>query len=82
MAGVNYLDKNLAQHLDDPIDLIFDNDNASAVGHVFQAFAEQGTTSWHRCTVEWFLVSGQEQVEVNVLRTGRGANLWPGLPDY
>lgn len=82
MAGVNYLDKNLAQHLDDPIDLIFDNDNASAVGHVFQAFAEQGTTSWQRCTVEWFLVSGQEQVEVNVLRTGRGVNLWPGLPDY
>lgn len=78
MAGVNYLDKNLAQHLDDPTDLIFDNDNASAVGHVFQAFAEQGTTSWQRRTVEWFLVSG----EVNVFCTGRGVNLWPGLPDY
>ena len=62
MAGVNYLDKNLAQHLDDPIELIFDNDNASAVGHVFQAFAEQGTTSWHRRTVEWFLVSTETSV--------------------
>lgn len=62
MAGVNYLDKNLAQHLSDPIELIFDNDNASAVGHVFQAFAEQGTTSWHRCTVEWFLVSTETSI--------------------
>ena len=71
MAGVNYLDKNMVQHLDDPIGLIFDNDNASAVGHVFQAFAEQGTTSWHRRTVEWFLVSNQDQFEVNLLCTSR-----------
>lgn len=58
MAGVNYLDKNLATYLDEPIDAIFGNDNASAVGHVFQAFAEKGTASWHRRTIEWFLVSG------------------------
>lgn len=71
MAGVNYLDKNMVQHLDDPIGLIFDNDNASAVGHVIQAFAEQGTTSWHRRTVEWFLVSNQDQFEVNLPCTSR-----------
>lgn len=71
MAGVNYLDKNMAQHLDDPVELIFDNDNASAVGHVFQAFAEQGTTSWQKRTVEWFLVSIRKRLSVNVLCTGR-----------
>lgn len=56
MAGVNYLDKNLAAYLQDPIDAMFDNDNASAVGHVFQAFSEQGSSTWYRRTVEWFLV--------------------------
>lgn len=74
MAGVNYLDKNMAQHLDDPIDLIFDNDNASAVGHFFQAFAEQGTTSWHRRTVEWFLVYLITEVGVTPHNLRQGCN--------
>jgi len=56
MAGVNYLDKNFSRHLAEPIDAMFDNDDASAVGHAFQAFQDQGTSSWHRKTVEWFLV--------------------------
>ncbi|KAL8823570.1 MAG: hypothetical protein Q9191_005733, partial [Dirinaria sp. TL-2023a] len=56
MAGVNYLDKNLSQYLSEPLDAMFDNDDASAVGHVFQAFAEKGTRTWHRRTTEWFLV--------------------------
>ena len=56
MAGVNYLDKNLSRHLSEPLDTVFYNDNASAVGHVFQAFAEHGSATWHRRTVEWFLV--------------------------
>ena len=56
MVGVNYLDKNFSRHLSDPLDAMFDNDDASAIGHAFQAFAENGTNSWHRKTVEWFLV--------------------------
>lgn len=55
MAGVNYLDKDLSKHLGDPIDAMFGNDHASAVGHVFKAFADQGTSTWHRRTVEWFV---------------------------
>ncbi|KAL8853448.1 MAG: hypothetical protein Q9221_001765 [Calogaya cf. arnoldii] len=55
MAGVNYLDQKLAQHLSEPADAIFDNENASAPGYVFSAFADQGTSTWHRRTVEWFL---------------------------
>lgn len=56
MVGVNYLDKNMSSYLQDPVDAMFYNDDASAVGHVFQAFADQGTTTWHRRTIEWFLV--------------------------
>ncbi|KAL8839581.1 MAG: hypothetical protein Q9170_001685 [Blastenia crenularia] len=55
MGGVNYLDKKLSQHLAEPINAIFDNDNACAPGYVFSAFADQGTSTWHRRTVEWFL---------------------------
>ena len=53
---MNYLDKNFSRHLAEPIDTIFGNDDASAVGHVYEAFAQNGTGSWHRRTVEWFLV--------------------------
>ena len=56
MMGCNYVDKNLDRHLSEPLDTVFYNDNASAVGHVFQAFAEHGSSTWHRRTVEWFLV--------------------------
>ncbi|KAL8772056.1 MAG: hypothetical protein Q9209_002722 [Squamulea sp. 1 TL-2023] len=55
MAGVNYLDQKLSQHLSEPANAIFDNENASAPGYVFSAFADQGTSTWHRRTVEWFL---------------------------
>lgn len=30
MAGINYLDKNFHRHLSEPIDALFDNDDASA----------------------------------------------------
>lgn len=56
MAGVNYLDRDFSRHLAEPIDTIFGNDDASAVGHVYEAFAQNGTGSWHRRSVEWFLV--------------------------
>ncbi|KAL8705938.1 MAG: hypothetical protein Q9201_000993 [Fulgogasparrea decipioides] len=55
MAGVNFIDKKMPQHLSEPASFIFDNENASAPGYVFSAFADQGTSTWHRRTVEWFL---------------------------
>ncbi|KAL8739425.1 MAG: hypothetical protein Q9190_007774 [Brigantiaea leucoxantha] len=55
LAGVNYLDKKLSQHLSEPVNAMFDNENASALGYVFSAFAESGTDTWHRRTTEWFL---------------------------
>ncbi|KAL8710215.1 MAG: hypothetical protein Q9220_005146 [cf. Caloplaca sp. 1 TL-2023] len=54
MAGVNFLDQKLKQHLSEPASAIFENENASAPGYVFSAFADQGTATWHRRTVEWF----------------------------
>ncbi len=56
MAGVNYLDKHLSKYISEPLDAMFDNDDASAVGHVFHAFATNGSASWHRRSTEWFLV--------------------------
>ena len=55
MAGVNYLDKNFSRHIAEPIDAMWDNEDASAVGHVFRAFADAGSSTWHRRTIEWFL---------------------------
>lgn len=74
MAGVNYLDKNFERHLSEPIDALFDNDDASAVGHVFQAFADQGTNTWHRKTVEWFLVYLITEVGVTPHNFRQGCN--------
>ena len=56
MAGVNYLDKNFSRHLAEPVDAILENDDACAISHCFQAFAESGSATWHRRSVEWFLV--------------------------
>ena len=74
MAGVNYLDKNFNRHLSEPLDALFDNDDASAVGHVFQAFADQGTKTWHRNTVEWFLVYLITEVGVTPHNFRQGCN--------
>ena len=74
MAGVNYLDKNFNRHLSEPLDALFDNDDASAVGHVFQAFADQGTKTWHRKTVEWFLVYLLTEVGVTPHNMRQGFN--------
>ena len=74
MAGINYLDKNFNKHLSEPIDALFDNDDASAVGHVFQAFADQGTNTWHRKTVEWFLVYLITEVGVTPHNFRQGCN--------
>ncbi|KAI4216338.1 MAG: hypothetical protein LQ351_001348 [Letrouitia transgressa] len=56
MSGVNYLDKEFPQYLAEPVDAVFDNEDISAVGLCFKAFAEHGTSTWHRRTVEWFLI--------------------------
>ena len=80
MAGVNYLDKNFARYITEPIDAMWDNENASAVGHVFRAFADQGSSSWHRRTIEWFVTYLMTEVGVTPhnLRAGCSA---PSIED-
>ena len=75
MAGVNYLDKNFSRHLTEPIDAMWDNEYASAVGHVFRAFADAGSSTWHRRTIEWFLTYLVTEVSVTPhnLRAGCSA---------
>ncbi|KAL8945436.1 MAG: hypothetical protein Q9211_000039 [Gyalolechia sp. 1 TL-2023] len=79
MAGVNFLDKKLSEHLSEPVHAIFDNENASAPGYVFSAFADQGTTTWHRRTVEWFLTYLITEVGVTPHAQRQGFNA-PDLP--
>ena len=54
--GVNYLDKNFSRYIQEPVDSLFDNCNASALANVFSTWAEGGTKFWGRKTVEWFLI--------------------------
>lgn len=54
--GVNYLDKNFSRYIQEPVDSLFDNCNASALANVFSTWAEDGTKFWGRKTVEWFLI--------------------------
>ncbi|KAL8969187.1 MAG: hypothetical protein Q9183_002111 [Haloplaca sp. 2 TL-2023] len=78
MAGVNFIDKKMPQYLSEPADGIFDNENASAPGYVFSAFADQGTSTWHRRTVEWFLTYLITEVGVTPHTCRQGHNA-PGI---
>lgn len=56
MRGVNYLDKELSNHLQEPSECLFGNPDASALGQIWKAFSSSGTKGWYKATVEWFLV--------------------------
>jgi len=55
-AGVNFLDKNFSKYIEDPADCIFDNSDASAIGLIFELFANTGMSTWYRKNIYWFLV--------------------------
>lgn len=73
IPGVDYLDRELKEHLKEPPDLLLTNDDASGVAHVAQAFIETGTDSWHRKSVEWLLVYIMTEMAVTPhnIRKGR-----------
>ena len=54
--GVDYLDKDMSQHLLNSSRYLFENDDASAIAHIFEKFKDTGMQTWHRKTVEWLLV--------------------------
>ena len=74
MRGVNYLDRHLQRHLEEPRDAIFDNDVASAVAFVRRQFEHSGTRNWHRVNVEWLLVHLITEVGVTPHADRQGFN--------
>ena len=56
LRGVNYLDKRFSEHLHLPPECLFDFPEAFVLGQVWRQFSSTGTKTWHRATVEWFLV--------------------------
>ena len=56
MSGVNYMDKDFSLYLAEPPELAFDNEEISALGLCFKAFADHGSSTWHRRSVEWLLI--------------------------
>ena len=56
MRGVNYIDRRLSEHLQEPPEFLFGNPDASVLAQVWKLFSESGTKSWHRASVEWFTV--------------------------
>ena len=56
MRGVNYLDRHLQRHVDEPPGAVFENNVASAVAFVRRNFEDRGTLDWQKTTVEWLIV--------------------------
>jgi hypothetical protein len=54
--GVDYLDKDLGAYLDYPSDRRLESEEASVLGFMWKRFRKSGTHTWHKPTLEWFLV--------------------------
>jgi len=54
--GVDYLDKDLGEYLKYPRDRRIESEEASVLGFMWKRFRISGTHTWHKPTVEWFLV--------------------------
>ncbi|KAI0023918.1 hypothetical protein F4780DRAFT_684919 [Xylariomycetidae sp. FL0641] len=55
-AGVDYLNTNLPHYLRMSQTELSQDNFASAIGEVYREFAESGTNTWFRKTVEWFMI--------------------------
>ena len=74
MRGVNYLDKELSNHLREPPECLFGNPDASALGQVWKAFSSSGTKGWYKATVEWFLVYLMTEIICTLHSISQGHN--------
>ena len=54
--GIDYLDKDMAKYLGNSTRCLYDNEQISAVAHLFHHFENTGTSTWHQKSVEWLLV--------------------------
>ena len=55
-GGVDYLNRDLHAHLEEPRDMLFEEEDVTVVGHLRRAFESTGTKTWSKNTVEWFLI--------------------------
>lgn len=79
MRGVNYIDKDLSSHLQEPAECLFYNDHASVLGQIWKLFSKTGTSSWHTASVEWFLVYLMTEVVCTPHTEAQGHNA-PTIP--
>lgn len=54
--GVDFLNKYIPQYIKFLPEYITDNYDASVIGFMYKLFENTGSSSWHRRTVDWFLV--------------------------
>jgi hypothetical protein len=54
--GVDYLDKDMGEYLEYPRDRRLESEEASVLGFMWKRFRKSGTHTWHKPTLEWFLV--------------------------
>jgi hypothetical protein len=55
-GGVGYINRNFSQYLNLPGTELNCTGHASPIAQIFEEFAQTGTNTWYRATVEWFLV--------------------------
>ncbi|KAI9856863.1 MAG: hypothetical protein M1824_005237 [Vezdaea acicularis] len=79
-AGINYLDKNMNDYLKEPPHCRFDNEHTSAIGNVWKEFSNTGTDTWHKKTVEWFMVYLMTEIEATPNNIRQGYNA-PSMQD-
>lgn len=54
--GINYINRDFQHHLRESSDAILNDPNVSVVGNMMRYFQSTGTQTWHKESVEWFLV--------------------------
>jgi hypothetical protein len=72
--GLDYLDVDLQEHLDRPRAAFFDNEHASVIGLMFELFAKSGTSTWHKKSVDWFMVYLLTEVAASPHNVRQGGN--------
>ena len=79
-VGIDYLDKDMPRYLSDSTRCLYDNEQASAVAHIFEQFESTGMSTWHRNSVEWLLIYIMTEIGVTPHNIRKGYNC-PSIMD-
>jgi hypothetical protein len=61
--GVDYLDRNIKDHLDIPKKCFFDREDSSSIGLMFELFSQTGTSTWVSL---WLAATGVSISQCNI----------------